>query len=139
MRIIFTTEESEKYFHLALCNIGSLLTVSGCELDWNETDYKRAKRSLQNKIKSGEIILNTNNTICTEDVLVEILRIGKTLKVNDIDGEGEYTKKITLADVHKRVAKTPIRHLSDMINEDDDAYSAFALLQTVFFEKEIFG
>ena len=65
--------------------------------------------------------------------------MGGSLTFVDIECEGEYTRTISLADVHKRVAKTPIDHLMDMIKETDDAVTADVLIQTVFFEDIIFG
>ena len=44
-----------------------------------------------------------------------------------------------LNDVHERVALTPIRHLMDAINEDDDAITADCILQSVFFKEVVFG
>lgn len=77
--------------------------------------------------------------ICTEDVWMEILRMGEKLIMFDFEGEGDMTRSITLADVHARVQKTPLDHLTDMINETDDATTADVILQTVFFEEVIFG
>jgi len=133
MEVKLTAEESEKMFHDALCNEGGCFRSSGCELDWNEKDYKKAKRSLQSK--------NKNASICIEDVLVEILRIGGKLKVNDVEGRGEYTREITLKDVHERVQKSPMNCIMALSEDGDggDCWTAFAVLQTVFFEEEVFG
>ena len=57
----------------------------------------------------------------------------------DHECDGEYTRSISIKDVHERVSKTPIRHLMDMINEDGDAVTSDVVLQTVFFEDVIFG
>lgn len=136
MEIKLTKEESEKYFHNALCNIGGLMRGYGLEFDYKGNDYKNAKRSLQNKMDEGTI---PKEVICTEDIFMEILRIGKPLKFVDVEGQGEYTREILLKDVHDRVQKTPLGHLNDMINEQDDAITADVILQTVFFEDIIFG
>jgi len=76
--------------------------------------------------------------LCIEDVFLEVLRMGKTLTWKDIEGEGEYTRSITLKEVHERVAKMPTKHLMDFINENDDAVTAYVLLQQVFFDEQIF-
>jgi hypothetical protein len=76
---------------------------------------------------------------CFEDVLMEMLRMGKTLTMVDEEGEGDNNSTITLKDVHERVSNTPVRHLMDMINEDDDADTADVIIQTVFFNEIIFG
>jgi hypothetical protein len=48
-------------------------------------------------------------------------------------------KAITLKDVHTKVAKTPLRHLMDAINENDDGDTADCIIQTVFYGEVIFG
>ena len=133
MKIVLTKQESEKHFHNALCN-GSQIRYYGLTLDYNEKDYKLAKKSLEKKKKSGEF----TETICCEDVWMEILRIGgKLTLVDEENGMGD--KSILLKDVHSRVAKTPIRHLMDAVNEQDDADTADCIIQTVFYKEVIFG
>ena len=69
---------------------------------------------------------------------MEILRIGgKLTLVDEENGMGD--KSILLKDVHSRVAKTPIRHLMDAVNEQDDADTADCIIQTVFYKEVIFG
>jgi hypothetical protein len=148
MEIKLNKEESEKYFHSALCNGAGYIRGHDLELNWKEKDYKEAKKSLQEKVDKGEIPHTLYHPeymkkkgekpeICFEDVLMEILQNGKKLKL--IDHGGEYTREITLADVHNRVQKTPLDHLTDMINEQDDAVTADVIIQTVFLEDVIFG
>jgi hypothetical protein len=129
MEIKLTNEEAEQYFFNALCNgLGYVESGYGIELTYTKEDYVKAKKSLQEKTKDA----------CHEDVLLEILRTGGALKMVDHES-GEDTKVITLADVHERVAKTPIDHLNDMINENDDAVTADVIIQVVFYEDVIFG
>lgn len=132
MTITLTHEESEKHFHSALCNSYPLVRGAGCDLDWDENDYKEAKKSLQKRTPADQ-------TICIEDVLVEILRIGKKLTWKDEENDGEYTRSIELKDVHERVQLMPSEHLMDMVNEQDDATTGYLLLQQVFFNEQIFG
>ena len=136
MKIVLDKEESEKFFHNAMCNIGGIMSDYGLEFNYKESDYNKAKMSLQKKMHEGTI---KSGTICTEDVFMEILRIGGKLKFIDHEGDGLYTKSITLKDVHDRVQKTPLNHLTDMIEELDDAGTADQILQTVFFEEIVFG
>ena len=129
MEIVLTKEESENYFHGALCNGLGYMGGYGLELEYKEEEYKAAR----------EQIKSTGNSPCYEDVLLEILKMGGSLTFVDIECEGEYTRTISLNDVHERVAKTPISHLMDMIKETDDAVTADVIIQTVFFEDIIFG
>lgn len=129
MEIKLTVKESEEYFCNALCNAGGEIEFHGIKLDWDAQEYSKAKKSLEAK---GE------NT-CIEDILMEVLRNGGELKVNDVEGEGDYNSSITLKDVHERVKNTPQGHLMDMVNEIDDATTGDVILQTVFFNEVIFG
>ena len=132
MEIKLSTQESEKIFFNALCNGLGYLTGYGLELEYSDKQYKTARASLH---KAG----HPTDVVCYEDVLMQLLRDGGKLTVIDVECEDEYTRTISLADVHARVQTTPIRFLMDMINEEDDAETADVVLQTVFFEDIIFG
>ena len=129
MKLILEKMEAEEIFFNAMCNGLGYVTGYDLELDFDESEYKAAATKL--KAEGG--------SPCFEDVLMQVLRDGGSITLEDIGCEGEYTKSITLADVHERVAKTPTSHLMDMINENDDACTADVVLQTVFFEDVIFG
>lgn len=129
MKITLEKKEAEELFHTALCN-GSYIRNYGLELTWDEDDYAKAKKRLQKKMK--------DHVICFEDVLLEILRGGDTLTMVDNEN-GEKPRTISLRDVHRRMTKTPVRHLMDAINEQDDADTAEVILQTVFYGEVIFG
>ena len=126
MKIILTTEESENIFHNALCN-GHQIAYYGLQLDYNEEGYDKAHQRLRD---AGE-------SACIEDVWMEMLRGGATLTLVD-EENGEEPSTITLADVHTRVAETPVKHLLDAINEQDDGDTADVILQTVFYQDVIF-
>ena len=130
MTIKLTPTEAEKFFHNALCNGLHYLSQYGCEIDYSEHDYKKAKERLQKE--------NLKSSICYEDVLLEILIGGKTLTLRDTEN-GCDDSVITINDVYERLPLTPLRHLTDMMNEIDDADTADVILQTVFYEDVIFG
>jgi hypothetical protein len=126
MEIKLNAKESEEYFYNALCNGRGCMNDYGLELEYDADEYKKSRK----KLSEG---------VCFEDVLMQMLRDGYKLTINDIECEGEYTRSIGIEEVHERVEKTPLRHLSNMINENDDAETADVILQTVFFEDIIFG
>jgi hypothetical protein len=130
MQILLTPQESEDFFHTALCNGLHYFDGYGLELIYNEDDYKRAKQSLKEQGTSS---------ICYEDVLMQILRQGNTLTLTDIECDGDYNADITLDMVHTRVSNVPYNHLMNMINEDDDAETADVIIQYVAFNDIIFG
>ena len=123
MEIKLNQTEAEEIFHTALCNGLGYMSGYDLELDYSKEDYQAAREKLDSP--------------CYEDVLLQILRDGKSLTM--VDGEDAYTSTITLADVHARVEKTPIRFLMQMVNEEDDAETADVVIQTVFFQDIIFG
>lgn len=130
MNVNLTHAESEEYFYNSLCNgLGYVTSGYGLELDYVSSDYQEAKTKLK----------ETNEGICFEDVLMQILKDGKKLTLIDIEGEDEMTRSITLEDVHDRVPLTPIDFLMEMINEQDDANTADVIIQTVFYNEIIFG
>jgi hypothetical protein len=126
MEIKLNAKESEEYFYNALCNGLEYINGYGLEFEYDADEYKKSRK----KLPEG---------VCFEDVLMQMLRDGYELTLVDNECEGEYTRSINLKDVHERVQNTPLRHLSNMINENDDAETADVILQTTFFEDIIFG
>lgn len=124
MKITLTHEESEKYFHTALCNGYDYITGYGIDVDYDSFAYKAARAKLDSP--------------CFEDVLLQLLKDGGSLTVTDNEG-GMDAVTITINDVHERVQNTPFNHLTDMINENDDANTADVILQTVIYNEVIFG
>lgn len=131
MKIVLEKAEAEELFHNSLCNGLGYMRGYGLEFEYSADDYEKAKESLKR--------IPRNTCICYEDVLMQILREGGELALIDIECDGEYTSRIKLEDVHERVALTPIRHLMDAINEEDDAVTADCIIQSVFFKDVIFG
>jgi len=126
MEIKLTPKESEDYFYNALCNGLGYISGYGLAVDYDTKEYQAAKKSL-------------GGSPCYEDVFMEMLRKGGKLTLVDEECDGEYTRSITLKEIHERVQKTDSDHLLAMVNENDDATTADVILQTVFFEEIIFG
>ena len=130
MKIILEKQEAESMFYNSLCNGLNELSYYGLQLSFFDADYTKAAKKLKE---------TATDTVCYEDVLMQILRDGKKLSVIDNENGGDYSVSIDLNDVHERVALTPIRHLMDAINEDHDAITADCILQSVFFKEVVFG
>jgi len=130
MEIKLTNKESEEYFYNALCN-GLYVVQSdyGVEMVYDTDEYAHARENLKAKGESP----------CYEDILMEILRMGGTISLIDIEGEGAMDSFVNMELVHERVCKTPTDNLMNMIKEEDDANDADVLLQTVFFNDIVFG
>jgi hypothetical protein len=130
MKIVLTAEESENIFMDALCNGAGYLSGYGLSLDYEKSDYTKAKESLLTK--------NPDAGICREDVWMEILKIGGKLNLIDQEDPDEIVS-ITIQSVHERVMNTDSRHLLDAINESGDAITADCILQTVFLKGIVYG
>jgi hypothetical protein len=131
MEIKLTPQESEECFYDALCNGLDYVSSYGISLDYSEEDYAEAKKKLA--------VDRPDFFPCFEDVLMEMLKMGKTLTMVDEEGDEDNNSTITLKEVHERVSNTPVRHLMDMINENDDAETADVIIQQVFFNEIVFG
>ena len=126
MKITLTPQESEMYFHNALCNsLDWICDGYGLQLETEALDYKEAGLKLKNA--------------CYEDVIMQILRDGHSITLVDVEGDGDMTRSINLQDIHERVQHTPAEHLMNMVDENDDAETGDVILQTVFFSEVIFG
>jgi len=124
MTVQLTPQESETHFHNALCNGLGQVRAYGLELEYDSDHYKEARTKLDSP--------------CFEDVLIQILKDGHSLTLVDEEGDEE-DAIVTLKEVHERVSKTPIRHLVDAIEENDDAETADVILQTVFLNDVVYG
>jgi hypothetical protein len=125
MQIILTPQESEEFFYNALCNGLFDMRGYGLEFKYNKDHYAQAKSKLTSP--------------CFEDVLMQILRDGNTIGFEDVECDGEYSKQITLEDVHTKMSSVDPERLLEMKNETDDAGTADVILQTIMYGEVIFG
>ena len=129
MNINLTHEESEAHFYNAICNGLGELKYYDLDLDYDAKEYKAAKQQFNNK--------QPDTQACWEDVLMEMLRSGNTLWI--VDENDNERHPITLDLVHERVQQTPVNHLMNAINENDDATTADCIIQTVVYGDVIYG
>jgi hypothetical protein len=130
MKIIFEKSEAEQYFFDAMCNGLGQIGYYGCDLRYKAKDYKQAKEKLES---------TTDTMICYEDILMQILKDGNKLTIVDEEGGDDEEYSITLTDVHERMSNVPIHNLTNIIEGNDDAYDADAIIQTIFFQDIVFG
>lgn len=125
MQIILTNQESENIFFDALCNGLGYVCGHGFEIEFDNKDYAKAKGTTSN----GSF----------EEVLMAILKNGGSLTLVDVENDGAETATISLQDVHERVNSVDCDTLLMAYNEEGDADTADAILQTVFFKEITFG
>lgn len=152
-----TQDEKLKMMHSAFCNgMDYYFPGYGLQWDWSSDDYKAAKVSLEAKKATGEWKPDyEGGEICHEDVLVEMLRMGKNLNVHDIEDDSEIDADaedfednvslypivgvVNLANIEANWDKIPARHLKDMVEEQDDAETADNFLQAIAFGEIKYG
>lgn len=124
MKIKLNKQESIEYFHNALCNGLQQVHQYGISVDYDLDEYARAK-------------LKVNQPPGYEDVLIQILKDGGVLKIED--SENGETAFIDIKNVYSRINNTPVKHIMDTALGYDDADTADAILQTVFFNEIVYG
>lgn len=131
MKIELTNDEALEIFHTAMCNSLECMRNYGLYWDWNEDQYKTAKNELLEK--------HPKTAICFEDVIKRMLQLGYSISLIDEEGDGYYSRSITLQDIIDRLPHTPIGHLNDMIEGVDDAITGDVIIQQCFYNDVIFG
>ena len=125
MEIKLTDEESIKLFYNSLCNGLGHFSGYGLMFQYDNNEYRESRSKLTEP--------------CWEDVLIQMIRDGYKLTMKDIEGDGEYTRSITLKDIIERVPKSQARSLINIHNKEADMWDYDHVLQIVFFEDIIFG
>ena len=134
MKIILIPKESEEYFYSALCNgLGQFQGYGGI-LKAAPEFYKKAKEALVKATTDKGKTLD----VCYEDVYMQILQQGDYLQYIDCE-DSSLNTKIYLKDIHEKVSLTDAKWLVQMKDEQDDADTADAILQTVILGSIIFG
>lgn len=128
MKVILTEEEKYEVLEDILCNGLFVIGGSGLELQYNEDEYLISRGKMADP-----------KSVCFEDILIQMLKDGYKLKIVDIEGEGEYTKEFDLEYFMKEVEATDPIILTNILNENSDAYDSFNALQYVLYNDLIFG
>jgi hypothetical protein len=123
--ISLTPEKSEEIFYNSLCNGLGYFSSYGFRIETTAGDWKKAHENEANQ--------------CYEDILMQVLRDGNTIKFIDEEGEGDNNVDLTLAMVHSGVIKAPIKRIMEFINEEDDAETADVIIQSVLFGEIVYG
>jgi hypothetical protein len=129
--ITLTQAEKLEWFHAALCNGLGQVEGYGLSLKAKREEYTEAKATL--KKQKGD-----NVAVCYEDILVQILKDGGTLKLRDEEG-GEEDAVVDLATMLERMDTLEDDTKITMIQGYDDADTADNILQIVFLNEIIYG
>jgi hypothetical protein len=134
MKLLMSKEEMLKVLYSSLCNGGLTdLYHCGVELQLGK-EYDKAKA----RIKKRQAKAKTEDTICYEDVLVELLRGGDKLTFSDANDET--TVGFTLDEAIERLSAEEFgKEIFETVNEQDDACTGFSLLQGAIYGEVIYG
>ena len=114
----------------SLCNGLGQLQCYGLELIFNDEDYTEAKKSYYKRN-------NQNSVACYEDILLEILTMGKHLSFLDNETDEVFHLSFELA--LSNLDKLEVERVIQLIDETDDGETADVVLQTCLFGEIIFG
>ena len=114
----------------ALCNGLGQLQCYGLELIFNDEDYTEAKKSYYERTKKIA-------GACYEDILMEILTMGKHLSFLDNETDEIFHLSFELA--LSNLDKLEVERVIQLIDETDDGETADVVLQTCLFGEIIFG
>jgi len=128
VRIQIADNDVPTLFRDCLCS-GSV-GFGALRLEYGSAAYAEAKESLRQR--------KPDETLCWEDVITEMLRIGKTLTFIDVEDE-EIIYLVNLETIRKNVAKIEVHHLNAMLNERDDGITHDSILQTLIMGEIIYG
>jgi hypothetical protein len=114
----------------SLCNGLGQLYAYGLELIFNDDDYTEAKKSYYERTKkiSGA---------CYEDILLEILTMGK--HITFLDNETDEVFYLTFDLAMQNLDKLEVERVIQLIDESDDGETADVVLQTCLFGEIVFG
>jgi len=114
----------------SLCNGLGQLYAYGLELIFNDDDYTEAKKSYYERTKkiSGA---------CYEDILLEILTMGK--HITFLDNETDEVFYLTFDLAMQNLDKLEVERVIQLIDESDDGETADIVLQTCLFGEVVFG
>lgn len=110
----------------AMCNGWNEMLHFGLECDYDGDHYAAARDAL---IAAGK----TEKELCFEDILIQLVRDGKSITVYDIeeDEEPQPVGYLSLATLNANWDKVPPRILLSYINEEDDAWTAVDFMQAI--------
>ena len=97
---------------------------------FNDEDYTEAKKSYYKRN-------NQNSVACYEDILLEILTMGKHLSFLDNETDEVFHLSFELA--LSNLDKLEVERVIQLIDETDDGETADVVLQTCLFGEIIFG
>lgn len=136
MKAIATTEEKLNLVHSALCSGLPYFVDYGFKLDYNGHEYNKASKALEAAGDTGKY----NTGICIEDVQVQMLRMGYTLKFKGGEGnKASHVSPLNLETIEKNWDKVPLNLLGEYAAENTDAADDDCLMQYLLFGELVYG
>ena len=128
VEFVVSKELAEDMFYNSICNSLGYINEYGIELKYTKRDYLEAK----------EVLIKDGSNVCFEDVIMQILRNGKTITFIDNE-ECEDAVTLTLDIIHQNIIYVPQKFLIDFLQENDDAETGDVIIQSILYKEIVFG
>ena len=130
MEIKLSAQELDDVLMSMFANGGLIeLAYASVRMDLEEGVYAKAKQRLLDAGKTG---------ICLEDVYIEILKGGDSIRFYDFEGEEHVSFNMEQA-VKNLSSSYAANDVMAVINEQDDAWTGFNLVQHCLYGEVIYG
>lgn len=130
MQVILTTDEKLKMVYEALTTGLPYFPGYGLALEYDQGEYVKA-RNVLNANPTGE-------TICIEDIQMQMVRMGFGLNFVDEEGDEEPVT-LTLSLIESQWDKVPHATIMAFVTENYDADDADRLFQYILFGQLVYG
>lgn len=131
MKLQLNQDEIEKIISSILCNGAlSFAGSSGLDYEYDREHYKQ--------IKTEYPTLNSY-----EDILLQMLKADGQISFTDIEGDGEYSKDLTMTLITEKLTNvTDVAFANDIVTalrELNDAEVDYNILQYILYDDVVFG
>lgn len=138
MKVEFEQEDVKTILYDSFCNGGlSELRYASVSIDWNtkknKANYLSAKKRLEK---------NKKDTICYEDVMIEILMAGDSISFTDYEGEQDFILTMqSVMNIFNSLGSEDKADLMTILTDECscDAYNYGNGLQLALFGEVVYG
>ena len=132
MHTVATTEEKLNIVYLCLTTGLPYFVSYGFSMDYDSAEYQKAREALS----TG----NLTDTVCSEDVQKQMLRMGYGLRFIDEESLGEESVTLNLSVIESNWDKVRAKDLAEMGEDGNwDAETADCIMQCLLFGEIVYG
>jgi hypothetical protein len=123
----------EEFYAIVLDSLSDgfhLLNANDIKLEYSPQDYALAKQELMEEN-------HDKNVLCYEDVLMKMLKMGKTLSLRDL--ETDDVDEFTLESMYDKSISVDARIIEEILNEEGDAITYDHFIQCCVYGELVYG